>query len=155
MISKEILIQYSDLQQEIIELQDRKKALEKQFKSFLDGGTDTDMVTGGSGGIQHFKIEGFPIVAYERARNSLQKNIQRIEDKYTELLELQNDVEEYIESIEDSRMRRIIRMRFLDKLTWNQVADNIGGGNTEDSVRMAFNRFIEEKQTCSVCSEKL
>lgn len=145
MISKEILIQYSDLQQEIIELQDRKKDLEKQFKSFLDGGTVTDMVTGGSGGIQHFKIEGFPVVAYEKARNALQKNIQRIEDKYTELLELQNDVEEYIESIADSRMRRIIRMRFLDKLTWNQVADNIGGGNTEDSVRMAFNRFIEEK----------
>lgn len=145
MISKEILIQYSDLQQEIIELKDRKKILEKQFKSFLDGGTVTDMVTGGSGGIQHFKIEGFPVVAYEKARNALQKNIQRIEDKYTELLELQNDVEEYIESITDSRMRRIIRMRFLDKLTWNQVADNIGGGNTEDSVRMAFNRFIEEK----------
>lgn len=145
MISKEILIQYSDLQQEIIELQDRKKDLEKQFKSFLDGGTVTDMVTGGSGGIQHFKIEGFPVVAYEKARNALQRNIQRIEDKYTELLELQNDVEEYIESITDSRMRRIIRMRFIDKLTWNQVADNIGGGNTEDSVRMAFNRFIEEK----------
>lgn len=145
MISKEILIQYSDLQQEIIELQERRKTLEKQFKSFLDGGTVTDMVTGGSGGIQHFKIEGFPIVAYEKARNSLQKNIQKIENKYTELLELQNEVEEYIESISDSRMRRIIRMRFLDKLTWNQVADNIGGGNTEDSVRMAFNRFIEEK----------
>lgn len=145
MISKEILIQYSDLQQEIIELQERKKALEKQFKSFLDGGTVTDMVTGGSGGIQHFKIEGFPVVAYEKVRNALQRNIQKIEDKYTELLELQNDVEEYIESITDSRMRRIIRMRFIDKLTWNQVADNIGGGNTEDSVRMAFNRFIEEK----------
>ena len=145
MISKEILIQYSDLQQEIIELQERRKTLEKQFRSFLDGGTVTDMVTGGCGGIQHFKIEGLPIVAYEKARNSLQKNIQKIEDKYTELLELQNEVEEYIESISDSRMRRIIRMRFLDKLTWNQVADNIGGGNTEDSVRMAFNRFIEEK----------
>lgn len=145
MISKEILIQYSDLQQEIIELQEKKKKLEKQFKSFLDGGTVTDMVTGGNGGIQHFKIEGFPVVAYEKARNALKKNIQKIEDKYTELLELQNEVEEYIESIEDSRMRRIIRMRFIDKLTWNQVADNIGGGNTEDSVRMAFNRFIEGK----------
>ena len=145
MISKEILIQYSDVQQEIIELQEKKKKLEKQFKSFLDGGTVTDMVTGGNGGIQHFKIEGFPVVAYEKARNALKKNIQKIEDKYTELLELQNEVEEYIESIEDSRMRRIIRMRFIDKLTWNQVADNIGGGNTEDSVRMAFNRFIEGK----------
>lgn len=144
MISKEILIQYADLQQEISELQARKIKLEKQFKTFLDGGTVTDMVTGGSGGIQHFKIEGFPIVAYEKARNALSKNIQKIEDKYTELLELQNDVEEYIESIDDSRMRRIIRMRFLDKMTWNQVANNIGGNNTEDSIRMAFNRFLEE-----------
>ena len=90
------------------------------------------MVTGGSGGIQHFKIEGFPVVAYERARAALAKNIQRIEDKYTELLELQNDVEEYIDSINDSRMRRIVRMRFIDKLTWNQVACRIGGGNTEE-----------------------
>lgn len=144
MVSKEILIQYSDLQQEISELQERKKVLEKQFKSFLDGGTVTDMVTGGSGGIQHFKIEGFPVVAYEKARNALSRNIQRIEDKYTELLELQNEAEEYIESIGDSRMRRIIRMRFLDKMTWNQVADNIGGNNTEDSVKKAFYRFIEE-----------
>lgn len=145
MISKEILIQYADLQQEISELQARKIKLEKQFKTFLDGGTVTDMVTGGSGGIQHFKIEGFPIVAYEKARNALSKNIQRIEDKYTELLELQNEVEEYIESIDDSRMRRIIRMRFLDKMTWNQVANNIGGNNTEDSIRMAFNRFFGRK----------
>ena len=145
MISKQILIQYSDLQQEIIELQERKKVLEKQFKSFLDCGTVTDMVTGGSGGIQHFKIEGFPVVAYERARAALSKNIQRIEDKYTELLELQNNVEEYIDSINDSRMRRIVRMRFIDKLTWNQVACRIGGGNTEDSVKKAFYRFIDEK----------
>ena len=42
MISKQILIQYSDLQQEIIELQERKKVLEKQFKSFLDCGTASE-----------------------------------------------------------------------------------------------------------------
>lgn len=144
-MNKDILIQYCDLQQEISELQERKAKLEKQFKSFMDGSTVTDMVTGGAGGIQHFKIEGFPIVAYERARNALQKNIQTIERRYTELLELQNEVEEYIESIEDSRMRRIIEMRFIDKMTWNQVANNIGGRNTDDSVKKAFYRFIEEK----------
>lgn len=144
-MNKDILIQYCDLQQEISELQERKAKLEKQFKSFMDGSTVTDMVTGGAGGIQHFKIEGFPIVAYERARNALQKNIQTIERRYAELLELQNEVEEYIESIEDSRMRRIIEMRFIDKMTWNQVANNIGGRNTDDSVKKAFYRFIEEK----------
>lgn len=144
-MNKDILIQYCDLQQEISELQERKAKLEKQLKLFMDGGTVTDMVTGGAGGIQHFKIEGFPIVAYDRARNALQKNIQRIENKYTELLELQNETEEYIESIGDSRMRRIVRMRFIDKMTWNQVASRIGGNNTEDSIKKAFYRFIDEK----------
>lgn len=57
-VNKDILIQYCDLQQEISELQERKVKLEKQLKSFMDGGTVTDMVTGGAGGIQHFKIEG-------------------------------------------------------------------------------------------------
>lgn len=143
-MNKDILIQYCDLQQEISELQERKVKLEKQLKSFMDGGTVTDMVTGGVGGIQHFKIEGFPVVAYDRARNALQKNIQRIENKYTELLELQNETEEYIESIKDSRMRRIVRMRFIDKLSWLKVACRVGGNATADSVRMEFNRFIEK-----------
>lgn len=144
MVSKEILIQYCDMQQEISELMDRKKNLEKQFKSFLDGGTVTDMVTGGVGGIQHFKIEGFPIVDYEKTRTALMRNIQKIEDKYTELMNIQCEVEEYIDSIDDSRMRRIIRMRFLDKMTWNQIADKMSGNNTEDSIKKAFYRFMEE-----------
>ena len=143
-MNKEILIQYADLQQEISEMQESKEKTEKIFKKFLDGGTVTDMVTGGFGGIQHFKIEGFPIIEYEKARSSLTRKIQRLEEKYTELLGLTSEVEEYIDTIDDSRMRRIITMRIIDKLTWNQVAIKIGGGNTEDSVRMAFNRFFEE-----------
>lgn len=144
MMDKGILIQYCDIQEEIKELEQSKLALEKKFKSFLDGSTVTDMVTGGAGGIQHFKIEGFPIVDYERTRTALTKKIQRIEDKYTDLFELTNEVEEYIDSINDCRMRRIISMRFIDKLSWLQVANRIGKNATADSVRMEFNRFIEK-----------
>ena len=61
-----------------------------------------------------------------------------------EIEQKQNDVEEYIASIDDSRMRRIVSMRFIDNLSWNQVADRIGGGNTEGSVKMAFQRFMKE-----------
>ena len=35
-------------------------------------------------------------------------------------------------------------LRIVDNLSWNKVADRIGGGNTEDSVRMSFNRFMEK-----------
>ena len=55
-----------------------------------------------------------------------------------------NDVEQFLTTITDSRMRRIINLRFIDGLSWNNVADKIGGGNTEDSIRMAFNRFMEK-----------
>ena len=41
-------------------------------------------------------------------------------------------------------MRRIISLRVVDGLSWNKVADYIGGGNTEGSVKMAFQRFMEK-----------
>lgn len=52
------------------------------------------------------------------------------------------EVEEYLESIDDSFMRRLIRFRVVDGLKWEEVAIKMGGGNSEDSVRKAFNRFI-------------
>lgn len=51
----------------------------------------------------------------------------------------------YIEQIEDSCMRQIIFYRCVSCMSWNNVAQEIGGNNTEDSVRMAFNRFFEKK----------
>lgn len=50
----------------------------------------------------------------------------------------------YISTVEDSQMRQILTLRYIECLTWNQVADAIGGGNTEDSVRMAHNRFLSQ-----------
>lgn len=51
----------------------------------------------------------------------------------------------YIESVEDSCIRQIIFYRCISCMSWNNVAQEIGGNNTEDSVRMAFNRFFEKK----------
>lgn len=48
----------------------------------------------------------------------------------------------YISTVEDSLMRQILTLRYVEGLTWNQVAQRIGGGNTEDSVRKAHNRFL-------------
>ena len=103
-----------------------------------------DSVRGGKGGKQHFKIEGIPFPEYSRKKTLLyarKATLQLLED---DLLEKTNEVEEFIASVEDSRMRRIINLRFLENKTWNEVADYIGGGNTEDSVRKSFVRFFEK-----------
>lgn len=49
---------------------------------------------------------------------------------------------EYIESIDDSLMRQIIFYRNVSCMTWWEVADAIGGNNTENSVKKAYSRFF-------------
>lgn len=143
MISKEILIQYSDLQEEVKEVRERIEKTEKQIAKIEDDGNVVDSVRGGDGGIQHFKIEGFPYPEYSRKKTLLYARKATLASLELELMETLNQVEEFIKSVDDSRMRRIITLRFVDNLSWNKVADRIGGNNTEDSVKKAFYRFME------------
>lgn len=51
----------------------------------------------------------------------------------------------YIDTIQDSQLRRIFMYRFYDGLTWLTVAHKIGGRNTEDSVKKQVYRFLYKK----------
>lgn len=142
MVTKEVLSQYIDLQEEIKEVRQKIRKLESDIEKIEKEGNVVDSVSGGSGGTQHFRIEGFPYPDYSRKRTLLysrKATLQLLED---DLLQKNNEVEEFIASVQDSRMRRIINLRFIEKLPWNIVAGRIGGGNTEDSVRKAFERFM-------------
>ncbi|MFV0441759.1 MAG: hypothetical protein ACK5LV_10795 [Lachnospirales bacterium] len=55
-----------------------------------------------------------------------------------------NRLNRYIESVEDSQMRMILSLRYVNGLSWDQIAFSIGG-NTGDSIRMAHNRFLSKK----------
>ena len=84
------------------------------------------------GGIQSFNIEGFPCNEYDKKRSKLlEKKILLNNRKSTldilefDLLRMTNKVEEYIVSIQDSHIRRIINFRIIDGLSWNQ-ADRTG-----------------------------
>lgn len=144
MISKEILTQYSDLQEEVKEVRNRIESTEKQIAKIEEEGNVIDTVSGGSGGIQHFKIEGFPYPEYSRKKSLLYVRKVTLVNLELELTETLNQVEEFIAGVEDSRIRRIITLRFIENLSWNKVADRIGGGNTEDSVKKMFYRFMEK-----------
>ena len=156
MVSKEILIQYADLQQECAETRDKIKRLEEQIekleiriKEIEDGEIVKDKVKGGLGGIQNFNIEGIPVAEYGKTKTSLlskklmlNNRKSALEIQEFDLLQMTNEVEEFIHSLEDSHMRRIINLRVIEQLSWNKVADKMGGNNTEDSVRKAFDRFL-------------
>ena len=143
MVSKEILIQYSDLQQECKEVREKIEKLENQIEKIESDGAVVDKVRGGDGGLQSFKIEGFPYPEYSRKKTLLYARKATLSELEMELLETLNQIEEFIASIKDSHIRRIVNLRVIDGLSWNEVARRIGG-NTEDSVRKAFERFMEK-----------
>lgn len=61
-------------------------------------------------------------------------------------IECEMEIEEYISSIEDYHIRLIFLHRFVDLMTWEQVAIHIGGGNTEDSVKKAAYRYLKKTE---------
>ena len=86
------------------------------------------------------KIEGVDIGEYNKKRRRLQRKLNR---RVEELIDLVEEMNEFIENIDDSLIRQILSLRYVNGLPWEQVAASIGGGNTADSVRMTCNRFLD------------
>ncbi len=70
-------------------------------------------------------------------------NKRRIGEKISELEKMRKDIMDYILSIKDSQTRLIFKLRCMNLLEWNDIADSVGGGNTEYTVKKRFYRYIE------------
>lgn len=69
-----------------------------------------------------------------------------IEAKHQQCLYERNRLERYIASIEDSVTRQIFTYRFVNGLSWTQVAACIGGDNTADGVRKVCTRYVKKSE---------
>jgi hypothetical protein len=141
-LTKDVLVQYSDIVEEVKDLRKRIQKLSDQINKIEQDGCVKDSVKGGYGGVQTYRIEGFPYPEYSRKKTALYLYKAQLENAEFELLELTNKVEEYIQSIDNSRIRRIIRYRLIDGLSWVQVAFKMGGRCTSESVRKELERFM-------------
>ncbi len=61
------------------------------------------------------------------------------------------NVELYIEHIPDLFTRRIFEKHIFQRMKFRQIAEELGGGNTEDGVRQTFNRYLKENPI--ICHE--
>lgn len=66
-------------------------------------------------------------------------SLERTERKIDDSLE---QVEEYLSTIDDSIARAIIRLRYVDGLSWNDVAARIGS-ILPDTCRKIASRYID------------
>ena len=155
-MDRDILIQYTDMQAEIKDLQLR---IEKTKDKINKLSPVTDSVTGtrSDGTIGSISITGFPEPEYYRKKSLLKNYENKLGIKETELLELTIKVEEYIESIDKSELRMIFRMYFLDNLSYIQVAHRMNQMHpkrkkeyTDENIRKRIQRFFENVPQCPV-----
>lgn len=75
------------------------------------------------------------------------QNNGRLLQRLRKLQRQKEDIECFVDGIEDSIIRRIFEYRHLEgsyRLSWQQVAVKIGGGNTADGVRMVHDRYLRK-----------
>lgn len=152
-MDKNVLIEYADMKMEIKDLRRRIDADRKELDR-LNSIVVTDSVTCGKKGkkpLRTVKIQGKPTMAIIRKNALVNQRISKLERLELELLELTNQVEEYIEGIPKSRLRMMFRFYYVDDLTWEMVAMKMNYAfpkkripYTKDSCRMAHDRFLEK-----------
>jgi len=70
---------------------------------------------------------------------------KKITRMLAELERKKEEIIDFIMSIDDPQIRLIIKLRCYDRLSWNAVADKVGGMNTEYTVKKRFYRFLEKE----------
>lgn len=88
---------------------------------------------------QHFKIEGTTFSMRDDARLIEKQKLLGRPPAAAEETRVQ--VERWMVTI-PARMQRIIRWKFFERLTWDEVAVKMGRNATAASVKMEFQRFM-------------
>ena len=63
-------------------------------------------------------------------------------------------IDAWIDSVEDLQINLMLCLRFREKKSWNEVADEVGGVNTEDSCRKMIDRYLEKGERANEQTEK-
>ena len=104
---KEALIQYCDVKQEYDDIRTRRDTLKRDIERMEKEQISViDSVTGGNGGIQHYKIEGYPYPEYSRKRTLLIARDNQLQVYEIKLLEITNEVDELYGDTKDDKWKQ-------------------------------------------------
>ena len=142
---RHILEQYTALQDEQKDLIRRIQSLDARLLNIETNVIVSDTVSRGKKGLQSLgvvRIEGFPSQDYTRRKQALKKLKETLSRKSDELLEMLNDVEEYMDSIDDGEIRALIRYRYIDGMSWRDVGKAVH--MNEDAASKKLERYLQK-----------
>lgn len=138
-MDKNILNDYIDACALVKETERDIRALKKKRKTIIQtnvSGSNPDFPYQP----QHFKIEGTVFTCADDS--ALRRDEGLLERRKANAEKIKQNVEEWMLTI-PARMQRIIRWKFFEELTWEEVAVKMGRKATGDSVRKEFDNFMK------------
>lgn len=140
-MDKRILEQYIDAEEVIKETERDIERLRKRRKTIVSGSVKGSMHDFPYAET-HFKMEGTSFTYEEDDRLREEEKLLEERKENAKLIKIQ--VQQWMNSL-STRMQRIIRYKFFEELSWEQVADQMGRKATGESIRKEFYRFLDEK----------
>lgn len=142
MISKKDMKQYRYILMETPDIENRIKRSQKRLEKLESEGNVVDKVSGGEGGNQHFRIEGFPVAEYSREKTRLMTQMLRHEKNMEFLAEVEKEICGFIDNIPEPRARMIFRYYFEDGMTQQQIAMKVH--IDQKTVSNDLNRYLDQ-----------
>ena len=134
-MTKENLKRYRRLLIEIDLLKRQLEKIEPEFvRDSVNGSTSEFPYT-----VHKVHIEGYDLEDY---KTKVAKMNRRIVNKMNELVEEKDRLIEFIYSIENSEVRQIFIYKYIDGLTWKEIADNMNYGIT--AIRNKHRGYINK-----------
>lgn len=103
-------------------------------------------------------IKGLPHIGMAADKTTIAAEIADckavIEAKVQACIAEYNRLNRYIATVDDSLMREILMLRFVEGLSWEDVAYNLGGRNKAESIKKRYFRFLKKNKVVPVCPEK-
>lgn len=141
---KELFEQYAAMRLEHADLKKRISRMQRELK-LLKNSQVADTVTGSREDltIGPIKVVGKPTRQYAEQSKRLTALIERYNKDADTMAQKLEEVETYLDGLEDARLRVILRLRYVDGYTWTDVGMRVGISKT--GVLMAVDRHFGKK----------
>nr|DAS14661.1 MAG TPA: Protein of unknown function (DUF1492) [Caudoviricetes sp.] len=142
-MDREILSKYNLFKLELLDIEKRIKRLELKEKE-LETVLVSDSVEGTrkDGTFGSIRIEGISITELDRIQSRLRRLRERYAIQKQKNEEMILQVEEYIVSVQDTQIRLILRKRYIENLSWEQIGRQFG--KTPSWGRVLVERFFKK-----------
>jgi hypothetical protein len=125
---------------EIRDIENQLLSISRVSNTYV-GDTIRDYSNNAKGSIQTIRGFGINEATYKKQQGLYEK----LRLKRNDLIEKKMAMEEQLELIEDVIIRRIIRLRYFDRFSWESVAIAIDQTKSGEAMRKRLERFLENQ----------